>query len=49
MLSEDVAAAGSNNIFSAVYPDHEWSKTIRVITDEIVTTLVGTQGEAAHL
>ena len=48
ILSEDVAAAGSNNVFSAVYPDHDWSRTIRAITDEIVATLVGTQGEAAQ-
>lgn len=47
-LSEDVAAAGSSNVFSAVYPEHEWSQAIRAITEEIITTLAGRQGVAAH-
>jgi MinD-like ATPase involved in chromosome partitioning or flagellar assembly len=47
-LSEDVAAAGSDNVFSAVYPDHEWSRTIRDISDTIVQTLdVAPQGDSS--
>lgn len=38
-LSEDVAAAGSDNIFSAVYPDHAWSQSVRLVTDDIIRTL----------
>jgi MinD-like ATPase involved in chromosome partitioning or flagellar assembly len=35
-LSEDVAANASNNIFSALYPDHPWSQAIRTIVDDII-------------
>lgn len=31
-LSEDVAANGSSNIFSVLYPDHPWSQALRAIT-----------------
>lgn len=45
-LSEDVAAAGSSNIFSAIYPDHEWSQAILAVCDEIIATLPPSRGEA---
>lgn len=35
-LSEDVASNASNNIFSALYPDHVWSRTLVKIVDEII-------------
>jgi septum site-determining protein MinD len=35
-LSEDVASNASNNIFSALYPDHAWSKVIREIAEDII-------------
>jgi septum site-determining protein MinD len=36
-LSEDVAFNQSNNIFSALYPDHPWTHTVQSIADEIVS------------
>lgn len=36
-LSEDVAANRSDNIFSAQYPDHPWSQTVRAIADDITS------------
>lgn len=36
-LSEDVASNASGNIFSALYPDHQWSQTLRVIADDIIS------------
>jgi septum site-determining protein MinD len=49
ILSEDVAAAGSNNIFSAVNPDHDWSKAVRAVSDNIVATLADSQGESQKI
>jgi septum site-determining protein MinD len=37
-LSEDVALNASNNIFSALYPDHQWSQTVRAIADELLSS-----------
>jgi MinD-like ATPase involved in chromosome partitioning or flagellar assembly len=34
-LSEDIAVNGSANVFSALYPDHPWTKAIRAITAEV--------------
>jgi MinD-like ATPase involved in chromosome partitioning or flagellar assembly len=34
-LSEDVASNASNNIFSALHPDHPWSVTVKAIADDI--------------
>ncbi|MBZ0318706.1 MAG: MinD/ParA family protein [Anaerolineae bacterium] len=36
-LSIDVAFNASGNIFSAMYPDHPWSKVIREITENIIS------------
>ena len=36
-MSEDVAANASNNIFSAIEPDHPWSVTVREIADDLMT------------
>jgi MinD-like ATPase involved in chromosome partitioning or flagellar assembly len=41
-LSEDVAGNASNNIFSFLYPDHEWSQGIREIANDVM------QFEAAY-
>lgn len=46
VLSEDVAAAGSNNVFSAVHPDHAWSQSVRTVSENIIATLDDTQGES---
>jgi septum site-determining protein MinD len=35
-LSEDVALNASNNIFSAIQPDHPWSVTVREIVDDLM-------------
>ncbi len=35
-LSEDVAATGSGNVFSALYPDHPWSRALRAITADVI-------------
>lgn len=35
-LSEDVALNASANIFSMLYPDHEWSKVVRKIADDVI-------------
>lgn len=35
-LSLDVAGNASENIFSALYPDHLWSKTVQAIADDII-------------
>ena len=45
-LSEDVAAAGSGNIFSAVYPEHPWSAAVHAITNDIITVLSAPQGDS---
>lgn len=34
-LSEDVAFNASKNIFAALYPDHEWTKALKGILDEL--------------
>jgi septum site-determining protein MinD len=36
-LSEDVAFNASDNIFSALYPDHPWSKTVIAIAEDLLT------------
>ncbi|NDJ78604.1 MAG: MinD/ParA family protein, partial [Chloroflexi bacterium] len=36
-LSEDVASNASNNVFSALYPDHDWSQTVMGIVDDLET------------
>ncbi len=35
-LSEDVASNASNNIFSALNPDHPWSKGVMEIVDDLI-------------
>ena len=35
-LSDDVASNASTHVFSAVNPDHQWSETIREITEAIL-------------
>lgn len=35
-LSEDVASNASSQIFSILYPDHQWSQTIREIGEEMI-------------
>ena len=35
-LSEDVASNASNNIFSALYPDHPWSQAVQAIVDDLL-------------
>lgn len=35
-LSEDVASNASGNIFSALYPDHPWSRVITDIADTVI-------------
>lgn len=35
-LSEDVVSNASNNIFSALYPDHPWSQVVKAIASELV-------------
>jgi septum site-determining protein MinD len=35
-LSEDVAANASNNIFSALNPDHAWSLGVKEIVDDLM-------------
>ncbi|HSH02521.1 MAG TPA: MinD/ParA family protein [Anaerolineae bacterium] len=37
-LSEDVADLGSADIFSLVYPDHQWSQIIKQIADHVAAT-----------
>ncbi len=34
-LSDDVAANASGNVFSALYPDHAWSRAVAAVVDEI--------------
>ena len=37
-LSEDVALNASNNIFSALYPDHPWSQGLYSIVEDLLTS-----------
>lgn len=36
-LSEDVALNASNNIFSALYPDHPWSQAVMAVANDLET------------
>ncbi len=36
-LSEDVASNASGNIFSAINPDHPWSKAVNEVVDELLS------------
>lgn len=36
-LDHEVAANASNHIFYALYPEHEWSKTLAVIAEDILS------------
>jgi hypothetical protein len=37
-LSEDVASNASNNIFSALYPDHPWSKGVMEVVNDLISS-----------
>jgi MinD-like ATPase involved in chromosome partitioning or flagellar assembly len=37
-LSEDVASNASSNIFSALYPDHPWSKAVMEVVNDLIST-----------
>jgi MinD-like ATPase involved in chromosome partitioning or flagellar assembly len=37
-LSEDVASNASSNIFSALYPDHPWSKAVMEVVNDLISS-----------